>query len=155
MASLVLPHTGGLSSSPIVMSLLSAFTPSLTCCADLRMSCITVQINTNLVIRLVQAVFEQRPTLLPSVPSPQLAFISSCVWPKISLHDPTNSNSYRLLSFNHGWHAMMLHEKLTVMLYFPRIMFHLYRSCGPTDPHQFLDTDTSNSRRPYDCLFRH
>lgn len=91
-------------------------------------------------------------TPLPSMPSSQLAFISSCVRPKISLHDPTNSNSYQLVSFKHG-HTMMLQEKSTVILYFPRIMFHLCGRRGPADPHQF--SDTSNSRRPHDCLFRH
>lgn len=46
-------------------------------------------------------------------------------------------------------------KKPTVILYFPRIMFHLCGRRGPADPHQFLGTDTSNSRRPRDCLFRH
>lgn len=152
MVSLVFQHTGGLSSSPIVMSLLSTFTPRLTCRTGPRMFCITVHVNSNLFIRLVQAVSGQRRTPLPSMPSSQLVFISSCVRPKISLHDPTNSNSYQLVSFKRG-HMMMLKEKSTVILHFPRIMFHLCRRHGPADPHQF--SDTSNSRRPRDCLFRH
>lgn len=44
-----------------------------------------------------QAAFERQPTQLPSTPSRRPPFISSCVWPKISLHGPTNPHgSYRL-----------------------------------------------------------
>lgn len=67
--------------------------------------------------------------------SPQLTFISSCVGPKTSLRDPTNCNSCLLVSIErlHGWHPKMLHQKSTVILYFPRA--YLYLRCGPTDPH--------------------
>lgn len=63
MAILALPRTGGLGSHPSVTSLLSAFTPRGTG----ECSGTTVQINTDHVIRLVQAVFGQQATPLPSV----------------------------------------------------------------------------------------
>lgn len=37
-----------------------------------------------------QTSFERRPTLLRSTPPRRPPFISSCAWPKISLHAPTD-----------------------------------------------------------------
>lgn len=76
-----------------------------------------------------QAAFERQPTQLPSTPSRRPPFISSCVWPKISLHGPTNPHgSYRLRR------AVMSREekkrKPAVILEFPRTR--------PPYPHPFL-----------------
>lgn len=48
-----------------------------------------------------------------------------------------------------------LHLNSTKILYFPGIISYLYVRREPADLHQFSVTDTSNSRRPRDCLFRH
>lgn len=115
------------------------------------MFCTHVQVNTERVICLVRAVFEQQ---IPSMPSPQLAFISSCAWPKISLHDLANCNSCPLQG------ASSVSTQQVIVNNDPGFpttcaVAYLYLICGPTEPHPFSITDTSNSRWPQDCLFRH
>lgn len=80
-----------------------------------------------------QAAFERQPTQLPSTPSRRPPFISSCVWPKISLHGPTNPHgSYRLRRavMSREEKKRKKKEKPAVILEFPRTK--------PPYPHPFL-----------------
>ncbi len=151
MANLAAQHTGGPSSHPSLTPLLSAFTRSLKCCVDSGMSCTTEQINTDHVIRLARSVFELHPALLPSMPSVRLAFISSCAWTR-----------YHYMSCSLVASSISTDDTKDVSLkvdYNPifssGIMSYLYLRREPADLHQFSVTDTSNSRRPRDCLYRH